>query len=321
MFFRANKSGPNAEHQECSGARAGFEIHTDAQIPADFFVSHSVSRRIRTIFIPGMNEDLPVKYPSRIYSLTADELGIFPPKSMEAGPTFFRLSALKAIHSYRAPLYGALEFEGDTSAQFFYRPVHRAFVDSFLRSARFHWLSSRARSGKVVPQPVPWNELNKIQEHLLNSELDPEEEVLNLSVRSVIRRKPRFSLGRQQKGAAACLVLTDRRLLVITSDETSQGLPSFVSIHSVRSEGVSACLQIPTSVFEITSSSKRRGGLAKCGPLRFPSITSQDTFVHCPSYGPRMTGRLCLAFRDRPERSDQRMRQGWLDPVDLRRLR
>lgn len=238
MFFRPNSSRRTAEHQGCPEARACFEIHADAQIPADFFVSHTAGRRIRTIFIPGMNDDLPVKYPSRIYSLTADELCIFPPKSTEAGPMFFRLSTLKAIHSYRAPLFGALEFEGDTSAQFFYCPVHRSFIDSFLRSVRRYWLSSPDTSGQGTPQPVPGNVLNKIQEHLLNSELDPEEAVLSLSIRSVTRRKPRFYLGRQQKGASACLVLTDRRLLVITSDETSHGLPSFVSIHSVRSGGV-----------------------------------------------------------------------------------
>lgn len=244
MFFRDSRSGQTAEPKEPLSGFLGFEIHSDADVPSDFLVSHSASRRKRTIFIPGMDEDLPVKYPPRVYSLTEDELGIFPPASLGSSPTFFRLSTLKAIHSYRAPLYGALEFEGDTRGQFFYRPVHRVFIDSFLQSLRRHWLNSTDTSGTDARQPMTWVELNKIQEHLLSSELDPHEEVLNLSVHPGIQHKPRFHLGRDQRKPAACLVLTNRRLLVIASDEASRGLPSFVSIHSIRSGCV--CLSSET---------------------------------------------------------------------------
>jgi hypothetical protein len=240
-----------AESASSWRTKRGYFIRVLSDLPDSFSIPIPQDEWRRAVFIPGVEDDTcrEYRYPPRIYLVTSNTLAIFTQPGSAERPFVIRFVDLAEVHSYKTRLDGALEITAnDETRQFRYSPVQGGYVDSVLYCLRSLWLGPNTIKNDDDDQTSQGIELTPRYRYVLESELDAGEQVCGLCYQPPREHRLRRLLMRRSRWIATfCLVLTDRRLMLITYGSARDAFS--VSIrYALRSRIEAAATEIAENV-------------------------------------------------------------------------
>lgn len=199
-----------------------------------FRISIPRSEWSKAIFVPGNMAwcSRSDRYPSRIYILTQDLLGVFGHVDGSECPFVTKLRDLVELRSYKEVQSGAIDFmTNNFSRSFRYFPAQHQCVDSFLMGLRSLWLRSDGIELRKLVWPKEAAELSLSCRFLIENELDPGETIIGMLVQSKTSQKRSWALDESiQCLETSCLTLTDLRLIWLNCTELSGTRSSIVTV-------------------------------------------------------------------------------------------